>query len=387
MEFIEQLKYWRHHFHKNPESAFEEVNTSTYIANELEKMGYEVHTGIGITGIVANLKVGNSNAAIGLRADIDCIQLQEQAMLPYASQTPNRMHACGHDGHMATLLGAARLLSERKDFDGTIRLIFQPAEEPGKGAMAMMEDGLFERFPIDEIYGLHNMPHLPQGTFHTKVGGIMASEDNFVIKIKGRGCHASSPHLGIDPLVTAAEIILALQTVVARNVSPIDNAVVSCTEIHTDGIRNAIPSNVVIKGDTRSFSPKIQSLIEEKMRKICVGICEAHGAECQFEYTHEFSPTVNWEGPVETAIQAARNIVGEDKVYSDCIPIMGSEDFGFFMTKVSGCFVFLGSSKSEDSDISVPLHNSIYDYNDSILETGAEFFAEIIRLKLGGEKM
>jgi hippurate hydrolase len=383
MEFIEQLKEWRHHFHKNPESAFEEVNTSKYIADELGKMGYEVHTGIGITGLVANLRVGNSNAAIGLRADIDCIQLQEQATLPYSSQTPNRMHACGHDGHMATLLGAARLLSERKNFNGTVRLIFQPAEEPGKGAIAMIEDGLFERFPVDEIYGLHNMPHLPQGTFHTRVGGIMASEDNFVIKIKGRGCHASSPHLGIDPLVVAAEIILALQTVVARNVSPIDNAVVSCTEIHSDGIRNAIPSNVVIKGDTRSFSPKIQALLEDRMRKICYGICEAHGAECQFEYTHEFSPTVNWEGPVVTAVQAAGNVVGEDKVFSECVPMMGSEDFGFFMTKVPGCFVFLGSSKSEDPEINVPLHNSIYDYNDSVLETGAEFFAEIVRLKLG----
>lgn len=383
-DFLNQLIKWRQHLHMNPESAFEEVETSKYIAEELLKMGYEVHTGIGKTGIVANLTIGNGHGAIGLRADMDCIKLNEKSDLPYSSKTPDRMHACGHDGHMATLLGAAKLISERKNFNGTVRLIFQPAEEPGKGAIAMVEDGLFERFPMDEIYGLHNMPNLPEGTIHTKVGGIMASEDNFVIRIKGKGCHASSPHLGIDPLVIASEIILSLQTVVSRNASPLENAVVSCTEIHSDGIRNAIPTNVVIKGDTRSFSPKIQALIEDRMRKICLGICDANEAECEFEYTHEFSPTVNWEGPTKTALQAAKNIVGDDKTLSECIPMMGSEDFGFFMNYTPGCFVFLGSAKSEDQSKNTPLHNSLYDYNDEVLEIGSEFFAEIIRIKLGG---
>ena len=379
--FIEQLKEWRHFLHMNPESAFEEVNTSKYIALELTKMGYEVHTGIGKTGLVASLTVGSGKGVIGFRADIDCIQMQESSPLPYASKTANRMHACGHDGHMATLLGAAKLLSERRNFNGTVRLIFQPAEEPGKGALAMIEDGLFERFPIDEIYGLHNMPNLPEGTIHTRVGGIMASEDNFVIKIKGKGCHASSPHLGNDPLVIAAEIILALQTIVSRNASPLDNAVISCTEITTDGIRNAIPSNVIIKGDTRSFTPKVQALIEDRMRKICIGICQAHDAECSFEYTHEFSPTINWPEQTQTALQAAKNVVGLDNAYPDCAPMMVSEDFGFFMNEVPGCFVFLGGLNT-DPDYMIPLHNSVFDYNDSILETGAEFFAEIVRLKL-----
>lgn len=379
--FIEQLKEWRHFLHMNPESAFEEVNTSKYIALELTKMGYEVHTGIGKTGLVASLTVGSGKGVIGFRADIDCIQMQESSPLPYASKTANRMHACGHDGHMATLLGAAKLLSERRNFNGTVRLIFQPAEEPGKGALAMIEDGLFERFPIDEIYGLHNMPNLPEGTIHTRVGGIMASEDNFVIKIKGKGCHASSPHLGNDPLVIAAEIILALQTIVSRNASPLDNAVISCTEITTDGIRNAIPSNVIIKGDTRSFTPKVQALIEDRMRKICIGICQAHDAECSFEYTHEFSPTINWPEQTQTALQAAKNVVGVDNAYPDCAPMMVSEDFGFFMNEVPGCFVFLGGLNT-DPDYMIPLHNSVFDYNDSILETGAEFFAEIVRLKL-----
>lgn len=379
--FIEQLKEWRHFLHMNPESAFEEVNTSKYLALELTKMGYEVHTGIGKTGLVASLTVGSGKGVIGFRADIDCIQMQESSPLPYASKTANRMHACGHDGHMATLLGAAKLLSERRNFNGTVRLIFQPAEEPGKGALAMIEDGLFERFPIDEIYGLHNMPNLPEGTIHTRVGGIMASEDNFVIKIKGKGCHASSPHLGNDPLVIAAEIILALQTIVSRNASPLDNAVISCTEITTDGIRNAIPSNVIIKGDTRSFTPKVQALIEDRMRKICIGICQAHDAECSFEYTHEFSPTINWPEQTQTALQAAKNVVGVDNAYPDCAPMMVSEDFGFFMNEVPGCFVFLGGLNT-DPDYMIPLHNSVFDYNDSILETGAEFFAEIVRLKL-----
>ena len=379
--FIEQMKEWRHFLHMNPESAFEEVNTSKYIALELTKMGYEVHTGIGKTGLVASLTVGSGKGVIGFRADIDCIQMQESSPLPYASKTANRMHACGHDGHMATLLGAAKLLSERRNFNGTVRLIFQPAEEPGKGALAMIEDGLFERFPIDEIYGLHNMPNLPEGTIHTRVGGIMASEDNFVIKIKGKGCHASSPHLGNDPLVIAAEIILALQTIVSRNASPLDNAVISCTEITTDGIRNAIPSNVIIKGDTRSFTPKVQALIEDRMRKICIGICQAHDAECSFEYTHEFSPTINWPEQTQTALQAAKNVVGVDNAYPDCAPMMVSEDFGFFMNEVPGCFVFLGGLNT-DPDYMIPLHNSVFDYNDSILETGAEFFAEIVRLKL-----
>lgn len=385
-EFMNQLKKWRHYLHMHPESAFEEINTSKFIAEELSKMGYEVYTGIGKTGLVANLTVGDAPGSIGLRADIDCIQMQETSNVAHASETPNRMHACGHDGHIATLLGTAMLLAGRKNFNGTVRLIFQPAEEPGKGAIAMIKDGLFERFPIDEIYGLHNMPNLPEGTIHTRVGGIMASEDNFVIKIKGKGCHASSPHLGNDPLVIAAEIILALQTIVSRNASPLENAVISCTEITTDGIRNAIPSNVVIKGDTRSFTPKVQALIEDRMRNICMGICQAHDAECSFEYTHEFSPTINWPEQTQTALQAAKNIVGEENTFPDCVPMMGSEDFGFFMNKVPGCFVFLGGLINNDSDNMIPLHNSVFDYNDSILEIGAEFFAEIVRLKLGSRQ-
>lgn len=378
--FEKQLKEWRHYLHMYPEVAFEEKNTSEYLAKILTDMGLEVHKNIGFTGLVANLKVGDGKEVIGLRSDMDAIKLTEGVKHQYSSKHSGVMHACGHDGHMATLLGAAKLLSERKNFNGTVRFIFQPAEEPGKGAQAMIDDKLFERFPVDEIYGMHNMPGLPEGTISTRVGGIMASEDNFVIRIKGKGAHASSPHMGVDPLVIGAEIILALQTIVSRNVSPIHNAVVSCTEIHTDGVRNAIPTNVEIKGDTRSFTPEVQKLIEKRMRKICENICDSYEAECEFEYTHEFSPTVNWEKCTEVVAQAARNIVGEENVNANCEPIMTSEDFGIFMEKVPGCFIFLGSAKSENEII--PLHNYLYDYNDTILKIGAELFVEIVRIRL-----
>ncbi len=379
-----QMKEWRHYLHMHPESAFEETGTADYVAKLLAGMGLEVHTDIGGTGVVATLSAGNGTEVIGLRADMDAINMTETGEPDYCSLNPGKMHACGHDGHTATLLGAAKILSEQKNFNGTVRFIFQPAEEPGKGARAMLEDGLLDRFPVDEIYGLHNMPSLPTGTIHTKVGGIMASEDNFTIRIKGKGGHASSPHLGIDPLVTAAQIILALQTVVSRSANPLDPAVISCTEIHTDGVHNAIPSNVEILGDTRSFSPAMQALIEKRMRGICEGICQMNGAGCEFTYTHEFAPTVNWEQCAAVAARAAVNVVGEKGTNASCEPWMASEDFGTFLERIPGCFVFLGSGDCENGADNIALHNSRFDYNDKVLETGAEFFAELVRVRLPG---
>lgn len=378
----EQLTKWRHYLHTHAESAFEEFETAEFAAKQLEAMGYEVHRGIGITGLVASLTVGDGAEVIGLRADMDAIKMQECGTVPYRSQNQDRMHACGHDGHTVTLLGAAKLLMERKDFNGTVHFIFQPAEEPGTGAKAMIKDGLFERFPVDEIYGLHNMPQLPRHAIYTRPGGIMASEDNFVIMIKGKGCHASQPYMGNDPLIIASEIILALQTIVSRNLNPQLPAVISCTELHTDGVRNAIPTTVEIKGDTRSFEPAVQELLENRMRSICEGICAMHGAECTFEYTHEFAPTYNWESCVKVAVEAAEKVVGEELVNSNCEALMGSEDFGAFLKEIPGCFVFLGSSKTEDLKNETPLHNNQYDYNDDVLLTGAEFFAELIRTRL-----
>ena len=265
-EFAKQLAQWRHQIHENPEAAFEEEKTSAFVAEKLRQLSYDVHTGIGKTGIVANMTCGTSKKVIGLRADMDCICITEEGEHPYTSKTPKRMHACGHDGHTITLLGAAELIAKNRDFNGTVRLVFQPAEEPGKGAQAMMEDGIFEKFPIDEFYSLHNWPGDPEGTFHMRTGGFMASEDNFEIKIHGHGGHASSPHFTVDPMVIAAQIVMGLQTIVSRNENPVDPTVVSCTEIFSDGVHNTIPSTITILGDTRSTTPEAQKIIEQRIR-------------------------------------------------------------------------------------------------------------------------
>lgn len=380
--FEKQLTEWRQYLHMHPESAFEERNTSEFVAKILTEIGLEVHRNIGGAGIVASFKVGDGPDIIGLRADMDAINLTEEGIHPYTSKNPGKMHACGHDGHTATLLGAAKLLTERKNFNGTVRFIFQPAEEIGKGAIAMIQDGLFERFPVDEIYGIHNMPGKPAGSISTRVGGFMASEDNFVIHIKGQGGHASMPHMSKDPIIIASEIVLALQTIISRNMDPVVPAVVSITEFITDGIRNAIPSNVVIKGDTRSYNSEVQRLLEDRMRTISEGLCKINGAECHFEYTHEFAPTVNSANCVDIAVKAARNVVGENNVDANAPQLMGSEDFGVFSQKIPGCFVFIGNGDDSEGVGNVPLHNSFYDFNDKILTIGAEYLAELIKVRM-----
>lgn len=373
---------WRHHLHRIAETGFEERATSDFVAKALEDMGLEVHRGIGGTGIVASLRVGNGERAVGLRADMDALNIVENAPeRAYASCTRGKMHACGHDGHMAMVLGAARLLLDAKDFNGTVHFVFQPAEEHGLGAKAMMSDGLFKRFPMDAIFGAHNMPGMPQGSFSTRAGGIMASEDNFVIRIKARGTHAARPHMGIDPIVIGAQVILALQTIISRSLDPAVPAVISCTEMFTDGIRNAIPSNVVIKGDTRSYSPDVQALLEDRMREVCEGICRAHGAECGFEYTHEFAPTVNSPDCVGIAVAAATSVVGAENVDAEVAPLMASEDFGAFLQAIPGNFIFIGNGMAKDGG-GIPLHNASYDFNDQILPLGARYFAEVARLAL-----
>lgn len=373
---------WRHDFHRFPETGFNEQRTASRVAQALQLLGLDVHCGIGGTGVVANLQVGTGPGVIGLRADMDALAMTETAQgRAYASAHPGCMHACGHDGHMAMLLGAAQLLASRKDFDGTVRFIFQPAEEHGRGAAAMLADGLLARFPMDEIYGAHNIPGMPAGRFATRAGGLMASEDNFVIRITGRGGHAARPHMAIDPILIGAEIVLALQTIVARSVDPRHPAVVSCTEFITDGIRNAIPTEVVIKGDTRSYAAEVQALIEKRMREICQGICSAHGARCEVEYTHEFAPTVNWPQCVSVAVRAAQAVAGAGHVDADTPPMMISEDFGRFLQVIPGAFVFIGNGDGDDPG-AVPLHNARYDFNDQIVPVGARYFAEIARTRL-----
>ncbi|MDR5818756.1 M20 family metallopeptidase [Caballeronia sp. LZ033] len=373
-----RLQDWRRQLHRYPETGFEEHRTSDFAASILGALGYEVARGIGGTGLVASLRAGNGMRAVGLRADMDALAISEHAPArAHISLTPGKMHACGHDGHMAMLLGAARQLAEQRDFDGTVRFIFQPAEEHGRGAKAMMADGLFERFPVDAIFGAHNMPGMKAGTFATRGGGIMASEDNFVIGIEARGTHAARPHMGIDPIVIGAQIVLGLQTIVSRNLDPSQSAVISCTEFLTDGLRNVIPSAVTIKGDTRSYSRDVQAMLETRMREVSEGICRTHGAQCNFEYTHEFAPTVNSIEWVETAARAAANVAGIDSVDTNVTPMMISEDFGAFLQVVPGNFIFIGNGETGE-----PLHNPGYDFNDEILETGARYFAAVARLAL-----
>ena len=373
---------WRHDFHRFPETGFNEHRTADRVAQVLQLLGLDVHRGIGGTGLVASLTVGSGTGMIGLRADMDALAMGEAAPdRTHASTNAGCMHACGHDGHMAMLLGAAQLLAQRRDFDGTVRFVFQPAEEHGRGAAAMLADGLLQRFPMDEIYGAHNIPGLPAGHFATRVGALMASEDNFTITINGRGGHAARPQMVIDPLVIGAEIVLALQTIVARSVDPRQSAVVSCTGFTTDGIRNAIPGTMVITGDTRSDSPTVQALLEARMRTLCEGICAAHGASCTVAYTHEFAPTVNWPHCVPVAVRAAQAVVGADRVDANTPPLMASEDFGCFLQHIPGAFVFIGNGDG-DSPGAVPLHNAAYDFNDALLPLGARWFAELVRQRL-----
>jgi amidohydrolase len=381
-DLLSEMTAWRHRLHANPETGFEEHDTAEFVAVTLSAFGIDVHRGVGGTGVVGTLRAGGGNRAIGLRADMDALDIHEIAEnRAHVSQRAGKMHACGHDGHMAMLLGAAKRLANSRDFNGVVHFVFQPAEEHGRGAKAMPEDGLLERFPMEEIYGVHNMPGIPAGHFWTRPGGIMASEDNFVIEIRGRGTHAARPHMGVDPIVVGSEIVLALQTVVARKLDPIAQGVVSVTEFITDGIRNVLPGTVVLKGDTRSYAPEVQKLIEERMNAIAAGICAAHGAEHSFSYTHEFAPTVNWAEQVVPAIAAATAVVGCAKVDGNCPPLLASEDFGAFLRAVPGNYMFIGSGISGEPG-STPLHNPHYDFNDDLLTLGADYFATLARQRL-----
>jgi hippurate hydrolase len=358
----------------------EEFNTSVYVAAKLGELGIETATGIGGTGVVGRLSKGTSQRAIGLRADMDGLPIDEQTGFEWAS-TNGRMHACGHDGHMAMVLGAAHYLSKIGKFNGSVNFLFQPAEEHGLGAKAMLKDGLLEKFPMQSIYGIHNLPGVEQGTISTRPGPLMASEDNFIIEISGRGGHAARPQAVVDPIVIGAEIVTALQSIVGRNVDPAKSAVISCTEFITDGARNAIPSNVTIKGDTRSFDYDIQELLESRMRTLVENICAAHGAVGKLTYTHEFEPTINDSACTEIAVTAATTAIGKDKVNAMCDIWLASEDFGAFLQAIPGCFVFLGNGL-EGNRGGVPLHSRDYEFNDDSLEVGILFYVNLIESQL-----
>lgn len=379
----DQLRAWRHHLHQHPETAFEEHQTAAWAANVLEGLGLDVVRGVGGTGVVASLTRGRSGRAVGLRADLDALPIQEVAGRDHGSLNPGVMHACGHDGHLTMVLGAAALLAQEGGFDGTVRVLLQPAEEPGRGARAMVEDGLFERFPMDALYGLHNLPGLPAGHLHVRPGPIMAGEDNFAITITGRGGHAARPEAVVDPLVAGAELVLALQSVVARNVPPLSPAVLSCTGFRTDGARNAIPSTVTITGDTRSFDPAVSQMLERRIRQVGEHVAAAHQATAEVTYTREFAPTVNDPGRTDVAVAAAQRALGDDAVEPQCDPIMPSEDFGVFAEHVPACFALLGNGV-HDGRGGTPLHSSGYDVNDDILPAGVAFYVEVVRAELAG---
>lgn len=374
------MRGWRHDIHRHPELAFEENRTAGTVAELLTSWGLKVFPRIGNTGVVGTLKRGNGSRSIGLRADMDALKIQEQNTFDHRSEHDGKMHACGHDGHTAMLLGAARYLAEQGEFDGTAVFIFQPAEEHGDGARAMIDDGLFERFPMDAVYAIHNFPSLATGKFAVRAGSIMAAEDNFEIIIDGTGCHAAMPHLGRDPIVTGAEVVIAMQSLVARTLNPMDHAVVSFTEFITDGTVNVVPGRVVLKGDTRSLTPEVQDHIETTMARIVAGICSAHEVEHEFNYRRNFVPTINSLAEAEFAARVAEVVVGAKLVLGDSKPVMTSEDFGYMLQQKPGAYILLGNG--EDGVGGCSLHNPSYDFNDEILSIGADFWVELVQSQL-----
>ncbi|WP_432471520.1 M20 aminoacylase family protein [Amphritea sp. HPY] len=376
-QLIAQMTEWRRHMHRFPECGFDLPLTADFIADKLESFGIEVTRNVGQQGVVGVLRCGDGSASIGLRADMDALFIHEQNDFDHRSRHDGKMHACGHDGHSAMLLGAASYLAKNKGFNGSVHFIFQPDEEHGQGAQAMIDDGLFERFQIDAVYGLHNMPGLPEGNFTVRPGSLMASESSFEIVIEGVGGHAAMPHRGIDPIVVGSQIVLALQTIVSRNLSAIEEtAVVSATEFLTNGTVNVIPSQVTIKGDCRCFTEDSLAKIEQSMERIVAGICQAAGAQYQFTFVNTFYPTVNSPAQTEHAIQAAEAVLGRENVEANCLPLTISEDFSSMLRVKPGCYALLGNGV--ESVGGCALHNPEYDFNDRILGHGAQYWVQLV---------
>lgn len=375
---LNDMTAWRHDLHQHPEFGFEENRTSAFVARKLREFGLdEVAEGVGGTGVVGTLRRGTSNRAIALRADMDALRISEQGTARYKSTNPGIMHACGHDGHTSMLLGAAKRLVEEGGFDGTVRFIFQPAEEWGQGALAMLGDGLMDRFPFDEIYGIHNMPGYPVGQFRTRAGAVMSAEDIFDITLRGVGGHASRPHTGSETLVAACALVTNLQTIVSRRIDPTETAVVSVTELITDGTRNALPGLARILGDARSFKPEVSAAIEKQMRIIAQGTAAAHNVSVEMDYRREFVPLINDPELAAEALAAATIVFGEAGTMAADAPITASEDFAQFLKHAPGCFGFIGNGEE-----SAPLHNPTYDFNDAALANGAGFHVAIVRRRL-----
>ncbi len=376
--FSQDVVAWRRDLHAHPEFGFEERRTSAFVAAKLRDFGLdEVVEGVGGTGVVGTLRRGSGKRSIALRADMDALRIPEQGAHPHRSRNPGTMHACGHDGHTAMLLAAARQLATDGGFDGTVRFLFQPAEEWGRGALAMLEDGLMERFPFDEIHGLHNLPGLGLGRLETRPGPIMSAEDNFEIVLRGVGGHAARPHAANEVLVAACAIVMSLQTIVSRRLDPTEIGVVSVTELITDGTRNALPGQARILGDARSFRPEVSAGIERQMRLVAEGTARAYGVAAEVAYTREFVPLLNDPALTEEALAAAAAALGAKAVAVARAPMTGSEDFARFLAHVPGCFVFLGNGEE-----SAPLHNPAYDFDDAALPFGVAYHVALVRRRL-----
>jgi amidohydrolase len=376
---VEPLVAFRRDIHAHPELAYDEHRTSALITEALGELGLEVHTGIGGTGVVAVLQAGHSGRTIGLRADMDALPIHEETGLPYASRNPGVFHGCGHDGHVVMLLGAAQHLAGNRTFDGTVYFIFQPAEEGHAGARAMVEDGLFERFPCDRIFALHNWPDLPAGTIATRPGAIMAAADKFEIVVEGQGGHAAMPHRTPDAILAASHIVTQLNELVSRRIPPMSPAVLSVTQISGGSSHNVLPATVRIVGTVRTFDPAVQDRIEASLRQVAEGVALASGASAAVTYQRYYPATVNDAEAAEEALVAAASI-GPAQLAPE--PAFTSEDFGFMLQVCKGAYIWLGQGRG-DGD--VPLHNPHYDFNDAVLATGIRLHVALVEHYLAGQ--
>ena len=379
LPFLHELTMLRRDIHAHPELAFNETRTADLVAAELTRYGLEVHRGIAKTGVVGVLRAGTSPRMIGLRADMDALPLCELNEFPHHSKYQGKMHACGHDGHTALLLGAARYLAGNPDFDGIAVFIFQPAEESEGGAAVMIEEGLFERFPVEAVFGLHNWPGIPLGQMAVMPGPVMAGTCAFEITIRGHGCHAAMPHQGVDAIVAGAQLVQALQTVVSRTLHPCESAVVSVTQFHAGEAWNIIPEEVVLRGTIRSFKPEVQENIERAIERLCSGIASANGAQIGVRFDHRYPPTVNSENEANFCRKVAASVLGPANVQTNTLPSMGAEDFAYMLREKPGCYVWLGNGPGTGG---CTLHNPHYDFNDDALVAGVSYWVELVRQAL-----
>ena len=375
------MSTWRRDIHAHPEIAFEEHRTAQLVAEKLRKFGLEIETGIAGTGVVGTLTNGRGNRAIGLRADLDALPIQEANKFAHKSTHPGKMHACGHDGHTTMLLGAAKYLAEHGEFEGTVYFIFQPAEENEGGGRVMVEEGLFDRYPMEAVYGMHNIPGMPVGTFAVKPGPMMAAFDIFELVVTGKGGHAAMPHLTIDPIVVGTKIVEAYQSIVSRSIDPQDPVVLSVTQFHAGDAYNVIPNKVSISGCTRCFSPRVQEKLEAQMKQVATEICRAYGATCEFKYERRYPPTVNSEIEAHLAGSVATELVGADSVNLNPKPAMGSEDFAYMLQEKPGAYIWIGNGDGEGEG-SCMVHNPSYEFNDEILPIGATWWVKLAETSL-----